>query len=149
MSNHDGGFLGSSGVKNLPAPVGDMGLIPGLGRFPWKRKWQPTPIFLPGTSHGQRSLVGYSPWSCKESNTSERARMLCSSANGSCRVFQSSLPSHIPKGYAETQVLLLLISNLKSFDFTIIKTTYSDQTAPQFRKCELRACTQDRHSFIY
>ena len=35
------------------------------------RRWQPTPIFLPGESHGQRSLVGYSPWGCKESNTAE------------------------------------------------------------------------------
>ena len=45
-------------VKNLPASEGDLGLIPGLA-----------PVFLPGKSHGQKSLVGYSPWSCKESNT--------------------------------------------------------------------------------
>ena len=43
------------------------GLIPGSGRsrirkIPWRRKWQPTPLFLPGKSHGQRSLVGYSPY---------------------------------------------------------------------------------------
>ena len=37
----------------------------------WRRKWQPTPVFLPGKSHGQRSLVGYSPWGCKESDTTE------------------------------------------------------------------------------
>ena len=36
--------------------------ILGWGRSPWRRKWQPTPIFLPGKFHGQRSLVGYSPW---------------------------------------------------------------------------------------
>ena len=41
--------------------AGDMGLIPGLRKIPWRRKWQPTPVFLPGESHGQRSLVGYSP----------------------------------------------------------------------------------------
>ena len=45
------------------AGVGDS--IPGLGRFPWRRKWQPTPVFLPGESPGQRSLVGYSPWGRK------------------------------------------------------------------------------------
>ena len=39
--------------------------------MPWRRKWQPTPIFLPGKSHGQRSLVGYSPWGSKESDTTE------------------------------------------------------------------------------
>ena len=34
---------------------------PGVGKIPWRRAWQPTPVFLPGESHGQRSLVGYSP----------------------------------------------------------------------------------------
>ena len=38
----------------------------------WRRKWQPTPVFWPGESHGQRSLVGYSPWGRKESDTTER-----------------------------------------------------------------------------
>ena len=38
---------------------------PWVGKIPW-RKWQPTPVFLPGKSHGQRSLAGYSPWGCKE-----------------------------------------------------------------------------------
>ena len=41
------------------------GFDPWLGKIPWKRKWQPTPVFLPGKSHGHRSLVGYSPWGCK------------------------------------------------------------------------------------
>ena len=38
----------------------------------WRRKWQSTPVLLPGKSHGQRSLVGYSPWGCKESDTTEQ-----------------------------------------------------------------------------
>ena len=38
------------------------GFNPWIGRIPWRRKWQPTPVFLPGKSHGQRSLAGYSPW---------------------------------------------------------------------------------------
>ena len=38
---------------------------PWLGKIPWRRKWQPPPVFLPGESHGQRSLVGYSPWGHK------------------------------------------------------------------------------------
>ena len=37
----------------------------------WRRKWQPTPVFLPGESHGPRSLVGCSPWGCTESDTTE------------------------------------------------------------------------------
>ena len=56
-------------VKNLPANVGDAGSIPELGRSPGRRKWQPTPVCLPGKSHGQRSMVGYSPWGHKESDT--------------------------------------------------------------------------------
>ena len=39
---------------------------------PWRRKWQPTPVFLPGEFHGQRSLMTYSPWGCKESDTTEQ-----------------------------------------------------------------------------
>ena len=52
--------------------TGDMGLIPGVGRFPWRRKWQSTPVFLLGESHGQKSLAGCSPWGCKESDMTER-----------------------------------------------------------------------------
>ena len=61
-------------VKNLPANAGDVrdvGSIPGWGRFPGGG-WQPTPIFLPGESHGQRSLVGHSPQGGKESDTTEQ-----------------------------------------------------------------------------
>ena len=61
-------------VKNLPASAGnsgDMGLIPGLGRSPGERKQQPTPVLFPGKFYEQRSLVGYSPWSCKELDTTE------------------------------------------------------------------------------
>ena len=49
-------------AKNLPASAGDIrdaGSNPGWGRFPWRRKWQPTPVFLPGQSQGQRRLEGY------------------------------------------------------------------------------------------
>ena len=59
-------------VKNLPANAGDIrdsGSIPGT--IPWRRAWQPTPVFLPGEFHGQRSLVGYSPEGLKESDTIE------------------------------------------------------------------------------
>ena len=42
-----------------------------VGKIPWRRKWQPTPVLLPGKSHGWRSLAGYSPWGCKESDTTE------------------------------------------------------------------------------
>ena len=49
-----------------------MQFDPWVGKVPWRRQWKPTPTFLPGESHGQRSLVGYSPWGRKESDTTER-----------------------------------------------------------------------------
>ena len=60
------GFPGGSVEKSLPVDAGDASSIPGLGRFPWRRKWQLTPVFLSGTSHGQRRLAGYSPWGHKQ-----------------------------------------------------------------------------------
>ena len=60
-------------VKNPLANAGDLrdvGSIP-VRKVPWKSIWQATSVFLPGESHGQRSLTGYSLWSLKESNTTE------------------------------------------------------------------------------
>ena len=59
-------------VKASTYNAGDLGSIPGVGKIPWRGKWQPTPVLLPGESHGWRSLVGYSPGVRKESHTSER-----------------------------------------------------------------------------
>ena len=44
---------------------------PWVGKIPWRRKWQPTPVFLPGESHGQWSLAGYTLWGRKESDVTE------------------------------------------------------------------------------
>ena len=57
---------GTQMVKNPPANAGDGGAsIPWVRKIPWRGKWQPTPVFLPRKSHGQRSLAGYSPQVCK------------------------------------------------------------------------------------
>ena len=53
---------------------------PWVGKIAWSRKWQPAPVFLPGESQGQRSLAGYSPWGCKESDTTEATKHI--STNG-------------------------------------------------------------------
>ena len=61
-------------VKNLPANAGDgkkHGFHLWVGKIPWRRKWPPTPVFLPGESHGQRSIAGYSPEGHKESDMAE------------------------------------------------------------------------------
>ena len=59
------GFPGGSVVKNLSANAADISFNPWVGKIPWRRKWQPTPVFLLGKSHEQRSLAGYNPWGCK------------------------------------------------------------------------------------
>ena len=69
-------------VNNLPTNAEDAGesarqcrryrrcgFDPSIKKIPWSKKWQPTPVFLPGKSHGQGGLVGYSPWVTKESDT--------------------------------------------------------------------------------
>ena len=62
-------FPHSSVGKESACNAGDLGSIPGFDswvrKIPWRRNWQCTPVFLPGKSHGQRSLVGYSPWDHK------------------------------------------------------------------------------------
>ena len=68
------GFLGGTSGKE---PICQCrrhkgcGFDPCVGKIPWRRAWQPTPVFLPGESHGQRSLAGYSPWGRKELDTAE------------------------------------------------------------------------------
>ena len=67
---------------------------PWVRKIPWRRTWYPTPVFLPGESRGQRTLVGYSPWDRKESDTTERL-------NNSCVAWASRA---IPHGPCRTRV---------------------------------------------
>ena len=63
-------FPGGSDGKVSAYNAGDPGSIPGWGKILWRRKWQPTPVLLPGKSH-ERSPVGYSPWGLTKSDTTE------------------------------------------------------------------------------
>ena len=67
------GFLGVSEVKILPAMqvTWKCGLNPWVGKICWRRKWQPTLVFLPRKSHGEKNLGGCSPWGCKELDITE------------------------------------------------------------------------------
>ena len=58
--------------------VRDMSSIHWSGKIPWRRKWQPTPVFVPEKSHGQRNLVSYSPWCHKEQDTTEHTSRVLS-----------------------------------------------------------------------
>ena len=65
------GFPGDSDGKESSCSIGDPGSIPGLRKIPWSRKCVPTPVSLPGESHGQGMLEGYSPWGFKEPDMTE------------------------------------------------------------------------------
>ena len=65
VSNILGGFPGRPVVKEFAFQFRRCGLDPWARKIPWKREWQPTPVFLPGKSHGQRNMSGYSPWGHK------------------------------------------------------------------------------------
>ena len=83
------GSLGASlvvqTVKNLPA-MQETRVNPWVRKISWRREWQPTPAFLPGEFHEQRSLKGYSPQGCKESDTTEWL-MLSLSVSNSVNVY--------------------------------------------------------------
>ena len=66
---------GSDGIVCLQC--GRTEFNPWVRKIPWIRKWQPTPVYLPGECHGLRSLVGYSPWGCKELDTTEVTEHTC------------------------------------------------------------------------
>ena len=91
------GLLGP-GETEACRPVGS-GINPWVGKIPWNRNWQPTPVLLPGESQGQSSLAGYSPWRRKESDMAEH--VCTAEAGGSPAVGRHSLAVGEGKGAAE------------------------------------------------
>ena len=74
-----GDFSDGPVVKNPPSNSGNAGSVSGWGTkipYAWRKKWQPTLVFLPGESHGWRSLEGYSPWGHRGSDMTERLHSL-------------------------------------------------------------------------
>ena len=88
---HIAGFPGGSMVENPPANEGRCEFNPWVGEIPWRREWQPTPVFLLGESHGQRSLVGCSPGGHKELDTTEQLNNNSSVRFGLACMFSWSL----------------------------------------------------------
>ena len=79
-------------------------------KIPWRRKWQPTPVLLPGKSHGRRSLVGYSPWGHEESDTTEQLHVLYFFVPDNCQSFPPyhmdlsiKPPHHTAAGFPQGQ----------------------------------------------
>ena len=74
-SSFPGGIVGKESTVAQCRRHKKCQFSPRVGKISWRRARQPTPVFLPRESHGQRSLAGYIPWGCKESDTTEHARM--------------------------------------------------------------------------
>ena len=119
------GWVGSPPVNAEDS--GDLGSIPGSGSSPWRRAWQPSPVFLPGKSRGQRSLAGYSPWGHKESDMTklnESARdgfchtLTCIGHRHTCVPFLLNPASHLPpypfQVFTEHQLWVLCIRHQTS-----------------------------------
>ena len=106
--------------KKFCLQCGRPGFHPWVWKIPWRKEWQPTPVFLPGEFHGQRSQAGYSPWGRKESDKTERLTLdshrgqalwmgvfsLTSHNGGSCRDSYSG--SAFTRAPAGPSVLLVL-----------------------------------------
>ena len=73
-TRHSGHTSGKEPAYRQCRRLKRRGFDPWVGKIPLRRKWQPTPVFLPGESHEQRSLVGYSGWGPKESDTTDPLR---------------------------------------------------------------------------
>ena len=76
---------GSDG-KSICLQCRRPGFDPWVGKIPRRRKWQPTPVFLPGKSHGWQSLVGYCPWGRKESDMTEQLHFTSPQRNTKCHM---------------------------------------------------------------
>ena len=68
---------------------------PWVRKIPWRKKWQPTPVFLPGKSHGQKSLTGYSPWDHKDSDTTEHAHIVLKKRSMCEHLYMPKTPQEI------------------------------------------------------
>ena len=111
------GLPGSSDSKKSAYNAGNLGSFPGSGRFPWRRERQPTPVFLPGEFHGQRSLVRSSPWGYKESDTTNNN---CGGQNNGSRKMLKVLMPGISE-YIICQRRIKVVNKIKDADQLIFK----------------------------
>ena len=105
------------------------GFDPWVGKISWRRKRQPTPVLLPGESHGRRSLVGYSPWGCKESDMTEQLHGVTKSQTrlSDCTYTFSLLWNH--RGSLEARRSSFSLGKLrKCFTRKVTWTTFESRT---------------------
>ena len=116
------GFPGGS-LERICLPVKRLRFIPWINKIPWRRKWQPTPVLMPGESHGQRSLVCYSLFQrvghdlvTKQQQQKHGGLRNCTPLSPSSwgAIFNSYVPTPFPLRYTPSQepIILYLQSNL-------------------------------------
>ena len=98
----------------------------------WRRQWHPTPVLLPGKSHGRRSLVGCSPWGRKESDMTERLHfhfsLLCT-GEGNGNPLQCSCLENLRDGVAQSRTRLKWLSSSSSSSSLLLPFLYLDSRA--------------------
>ena len=127
------GFPGGPSDKEPTCQCRRCSFDPWVGKMPWRREWQPTPVSLPGESHGQRSLVGHSPWGPKEWTTTEwlnKWPSLLMNSEGNWR-----FPSGLGPLIDSTRVLRVLCWDRGPAAPTVVAATWgwvSDQSTQAF-----------------
>ena len=96
-----------------------------VGKCPWRRQWQPAPVYLPEKFHGQRSLVGYSPWDCQKLDMTEQLSthtiILCSTFWGNAKSLSlAGAPFYIPNSSAQGFQFSHILANTCYFLFLIV-----------------------------
>ena len=110
-------------IKKFACQCRRCGFDPWVRQIPWSRKWQPTPVFLPGKSHGWRSLVGYNPWGHRELDMTEHAHTHTGSrllSSEKIRFFRVSCPcAHDLSWYNHTCTPMVVWNCVKIFCFHV------------------------------
>ena len=109
------------------------GFYPWVGKIPWRKKWQPIAIFLPGKSHGQRSLVGYTPWGCKRvrHDWATKQQQQCWASFhmliGYLYIFSREMSIQVHRSFKKLVALLLLLSSISLHIMDILYQIYDLQ----------------------
>ena len=130
---------GREAMPQLETRKSQMGKLTGkafgfdlwVGKIPWRREWQPIPVFLPGEFHGWRSLVGYSPWGHKESDKTERLSNRC-------------LMHHKEEAQAGIKIARRDINNLRYADDTTLMAESEEELKSLLIKVKVKSLSHVR-----
>ena len=122
-------------VKSLPV-MQKTWVQSQIGKIPWRREWQPTPVFLPRECHGQRRLEGYSPWACEESGMTEQRNRVWMGRVGCCGGEMSGHVSMLAVSGRGSSCCSTLLFKAEFFSFSIASTK---------ERADLSLCDHSEH----